>query len=143
MYNSSVPTGPAAADPLGLNNPTPIILALINKFSLCMLLVANSALFHTLALNKKSNIPKLFSIYISIIFIVIAVIICVFATYEFVSSINKYVVYCEKNNGCLYTSDMMFTAKILYLFVAVAFSIACFAICILLIKDLVKKVVQN
>jgi hypothetical protein len=138
--NSSTPTnapmGPASADPLGLNNPTPIILALVNKFVLCMLLVANSALFHTLALNKKSRIPPLFSVLISITFIGIAVIVCTYGTYEFSASINQYVAYCEINSGCLYTPSMLITSKNIYLFIAVSFSIACLSICILLLKDL-------
>lgn len=125
--------GPAMATPLELNNPTPIILALINKLILCMLLVANSALFHQLALNKKTKIPHSFNVFISITFIFIACLICTYSTYEYGSSINYYIAYCEKNSGCLYTPTMLITAKILYLFVAILFTFICFFISSLLI----------
>ena len=134
--NSSTPMGPASADPLGLNNPTPIILALVNKFVLCMLLVANSALFHTLALNKKSNIPPLFSVSISIVFITISVIVCVYGTYEFSATIKQYISYCQQNSGCLYTPKMLIVSKNIYMFIAITFSLACLSICILLLRDL-------
>jgi hypothetical protein len=136
----SIQPGPASNDPLGLNNPTPIILALINKFILSMLLVANSALFHTLALNKKSRIPTIFSISISIIFIFLSVLLCSFATYEFIESIQKYINYCQKNSGCLYPSNMLIFAKNLYTIIAVLFSVACLSICILLLKNFVNQI---
>jgi len=135
MSNSSS-SGNGPSDPLGLNNPTPIILALVNKFVLCMLLVANSVLFHTLALNKKSRIPQLFSIILSITFISLSVIISTYGTYEYLATINQYVNYCEKNSGCLYSTTMLIFTKIIYTITALAFSVACLLICILLIKDL-------
>ena len=104
-----------------------------------MLLVANSALFHSLALNKKSRIPALFSIYISITLIFLSVLICTFATYEYIISIGKYITYCDNNKGCLYPSNMLVFAKNLYAIIAIIFTIACMSICVLLFKNFLKQ----
>lgn len=137
--NNNIRLGPGSADPLGFNNPTPVILALVNKFILCMLLVANSALFHTLALNKKSKIPQTFSIAVSLVFISLAFILGSFALYEYIIAINQYVTFCNNNSGCLYSSTSLSIAKYMYIFIAIMFSLTCISICGLLFKNSLSK----
>jgi len=133
--------GSSNNDPLGLNNPTPIILALVNKMILCMLLVANSVLFNTQALNKKSQINPVLAISVSFILIILACGLCLFAGYEYFIVINKYIGYCNNKNNkntCLYSSTTLFSAKIIYSTLSILFIFACFLIGYIQLSKLLK-----
>ena len=91
-------------------DPTPYIVSLIEKFSLCLLFLASSILFYHMARKStKSSIPIKYSLPTSICLIAIAISISIYATYEFYYIINKLKHHCINNptNNCLYNIDIL------------------------------------
>ena len=65
-----------------------IVNSYIGKKSLCMLLLASSILFYTMAKTNKHIIPKFYTLTISILLILYAVVLGSFSLYEFIFHIN-------------------------------------------------------
>jgi hypothetical protein len=106
------------------SDPTETILALVSKLSLCMLLFASSIIFFHSEF-KKSPLPKIYRRFLAVSLILAACIISTFATYEFITIINKIAVFCSKNNSCLYDVNMLTITKYVYYVVAIIFITVC------------------
>ena len=77
---------------------TKIVDSYIGKKSLCMLLLASSILFYTMAKTNKYIIPKLYTLTISILLIIYAVFLGGFSLYEFIFNINDMIELKNINN---------------------------------------------
>ena len=109
-----------------ITDPTPYIMTLVDKFSLCLLFLASSILFfHMARKSSKSTIPKIYSIPTSIILIVMAISISSYATYEFYYIINKLKHNCSslQKNNCLYSANILNRTFQFYLSICFAFII--------------------
>jgi len=81
-------------------NETDIVNSYIAKKSLCMLLLASSILFYTMAKSKNQRkiIPRLYTLIISLLLIFYAIILGSFALAEFNFHINDLLVKSYKSN---------------------------------------------
>jgi len=72
-------------------NETDIVNSYIGKKSLCMLLLASSILFYTMAKtkNQRKIIPRLYTLIISLLLIIYAIFLGSFALAEFNFHINN------------------------------------------------------
>ena len=77
---------------------TNVVDSYIGKKSLCMLLLASSILFYTMAKTNKYIIPKLYTLTISILLIIYAVFLGGFSLYEFIFNINDMIELKNINN---------------------------------------------
>lgn len=68
---------------------TNIVNSYISKKSLCMLLLASSILFYTMAKNHQNKIPTFYTLTISILLILYAVALGLFGLYEFVFHVEE------------------------------------------------------
>ena len=121
----------------GIDEPTPYIMSLVDKFSLCLLFLASSILFfHMARKSSKSSIPKIYSVPTAIILIVIAILISSYATYEFYYIINKLKHNCSHNRklNCVYNADILNRSFQFYLSICFAFIIINIFIAYLLYK---------
>lgn len=106
-------------------DPTPYIMSLVAKFSLCLLFLASSILFfHMARKSSKSTIPKNYSIPTSILLIIMAISISSYATYEFYYIINKLKHNCSNNREskkCLYNASILNRTFQFYLVICFVF----------------------
>jgi hypothetical protein len=75
---------------------TNIVNSYIGKESLCMLLLASSILFYDMAKKHNNNIPRIYTLTISILLIVYSAILGIHSGYEFLIQINDTISKCVK-----------------------------------------------
>jgi len=114
-------------------DPTETIGALINKFSLSLLILASGILFYEMSNRNISKIPKSVSIYMSIFLIFLSCSISIFATFEFHNIIPKYDNSCNNSNNCLYTPHMLKNVILFYTIFSVLFILSNICIAIVLL----------
>jgi len=94
---------------------TNVVDSYIGKKSLCMLLLASSILFYTMAKTNKRIIPKFYTLTISILLILYAVFLGSFSLYEFIFHIN------DISKSQYYTNSMnnrnLINVKYFYIFI--------------------------
>jgi len=76
---------------------TNIVNSYIGKESLCMLLLASSILFYDMAKKHNNNIPRIYTLTISILLIVYSAILGIHSGYEFLIQINDTISKCIKH----------------------------------------------
>jgi len=103
-----------------LNDPTQLDLALAGNFSLSLLLLASGILFFHMAHSSKSNIPHLYTVFISIFLIAMATIFSIVSVYDYIYILNKIEIYCNKN-PCVMDDNMLNTHKYVHVIFCIAF----------------------
>jgi hypothetical protein len=116
-------------------NETDIVNSYIGKKSLCMLLLASSILFYTMAKSKtqRTNIPRLYTLIISILLIFYAIILGSFALAEFIFHINDLIDKSYKLNLSSALSNIL-NVKYFYLILGSLFTFIFLFIAFVLIR---------
>jgi hypothetical protein len=114
-------------------SPTETIVDLIVKLSASLLLLASAILFYTMSNRNTSKIPKNISVSLSIALMALSCIISIFATYEFDRIIDKYSLYCNKNN-CVYDTSTLYVTRMFYTSFSFAFICVNISICYIIFK---------
>ena len=63
----------------------------IQKKNLCVLILTASILFYTMAKKHEYNIPKMYTLFISIVLILYALILGIYSLYEFNHHMNLFI----------------------------------------------------
>lgn len=126
MSNSSIKTE--------LNDPTLSLTSLSTKLGLCLLFLASSILFYHMA-RRGSTIPPKYAFPVAIFLILLGCAQSIYATYEYIYTIEKMDHYCKNNNNkCLYDDIMLNQTKIFYVMLCLLFILVNFYIAYLLKK---------
>jgi hypothetical protein len=104
-------------------NETDVVNSYIGKKSLCMLLLASSILFYTMAKSKNQRkiIPRLYTLIISLLLIFYAIILGSFALAEFYFHINDLINIANKLN-LSNVLDHLLNVKYFYLIIGSLFT---------------------
>lgn len=115
-----------------LNDPTEALTSLSTKLGLCLLFLASSILFYHMA-RRGSTIPPKYAFPVAFFLLMLGCAQSLYATYEYIYTIEKMDKYCKnKNNNCLYDDIMLNQTKIFYLILCILFILVNFYIAYLL-----------
>lgn len=117
-----------------LNDPTEALTSLSTKLGLCLLFLASSILFYHMA-KRGSTIPAKYAFPVAFFLLLLGCAQSLYATYEYIYTIQKMDKFCKKkNNTCLYDDKMLNQTKIFYLILCILFILVNFYIAYLLKK---------
>lgn len=96
-------------------NITNTVNSYIGKKSLCMLLLASSLLFYTMAKNHQNKIPSFYTLTISILLILYAVSLGFFGLYEFAFHVQEII---KNSANSKFSKDLVHFQNIYYFYIA-------------------------